>query len=636
MTMRMDISIGPVQGFVAQSRRTRDLWGSSYLLSFLSAHAMRGAKEAGASIIQPVDADPLYRWVLGHGGGEAPRTGTVPNRFVVKVDGAVQEVAEASIQAFMRAWERVHRAVWERFVAHAAPDGNGTRAIWKRQVDMFWEIAWTAGEADDGALLGRRKHWRSHRSPDEPGDKCTVMHDLQELSGYVRSGGSESRDQQDQFWRRVRDRLGPLDMRDNERLCAIALVKRLFPKVGVEALGWKVDTSHWPSTVYVGAVPWIRRVESIAPDKARQYAEAVREYASDVLAEHQPAFTGLDEAAAGDFPRLDANYFHRDQVKDGRLTPLADDESSGVRAELARLLQAIYDARDATRGRQLGRPPSFYALLLADGDRLGKLAGKLGRSLVSRKLSTFTDKVPAIVEQNDGVTIYAGGDDVLAMLPLPQALSCADSLSNCYRCAFDNAPEATLSAAIVFAQVRIPLLAVIREAHHLLDDVAKEANGRDSLAAAVLKPGGLNCQWVTTWNRTHPDGSSSRAAELLRSLTEHLGKCVGDPGLSSGLLYRIRDMLAMLGAWDRWEPGLWGGLPKGFDVQGLLRAEILRSLDGTTMESAETRVQELADLTWKTMVRARAGHIGDESQAGVDALLLARFLAGDGIEETSQ
>ena len=33
---RLDISIGPVQGFVSQSRRTRDLWGSSYLLSFLS------------------------------------------------------------------------------------------------------------------------------------------------------------------------------------------------------------------------------------------------------------------------------------------------------------------------------------------------------------------------------------------------------------------------------------------------------------------------------------------------------------------------------------------------------------------------------------------------------------------------
>lgn len=61
MTMRLDISIGPVQGFVAQSRRTRDLWGSSYLLSFLAAHAMHGAQQAGGRIIRPVvGKDPLY------------------------------------------------------------------------------------------------------------------------------------------------------------------------------------------------------------------------------------------------------------------------------------------------------------------------------------------------------------------------------------------------------------------------------------------------------------------------------------------------------------------------------------------------------------------------------------------------
>ena len=44
MTVRIDISIGPVQGFVAQSRRTRDLWGSSYLLSVFSGYAMLGAE----------------------------------------------------------------------------------------------------------------------------------------------------------------------------------------------------------------------------------------------------------------------------------------------------------------------------------------------------------------------------------------------------------------------------------------------------------------------------------------------------------------------------------------------------------------------------------------------------------------
>ena len=97
-----------------------------------------------------------------------------------------------------------------------------------RQVGSFWEVSWTAGPYGDcGNLLARRKQWRSHSPPDEPGDKCTVMHDLQELSGHVRTRHAR---QQDEFWRRVKRHLGELDLRDNERLCPVALVKRLFPK----------------------------------------------------------------------------------------------------------------------------------------------------------------------------------------------------------------------------------------------------------------------------------------------------------------------------------------------------------------------------------------------------------------------
>ena len=41
---RLYFTIGPVQTFVAQSRRTRDLWASSYLLSHLADVAMRPSR----------------------------------------------------------------------------------------------------------------------------------------------------------------------------------------------------------------------------------------------------------------------------------------------------------------------------------------------------------------------------------------------------------------------------------------------------------------------------------------------------------------------------------------------------------------------------------------------------------------
>ena len=640
MSTRIDISIGPVQGFVSQSRRTRDLWGSSYLLAFLSAHAMRGAQDAGGEIVQPLIAgDPLYRWVGGDRSGEAPRIGTLPNHFVVEVDSDAEPVAEAAVESFRFAWNKVCAVVRDRYITHTGSAGNGTETIWKRQIGAFWEITWTAGPSGcGGGLLARRKRWRSHCPPDEPGDKCTVMHDRQELSGFVRAQNSDG---QDAFWGLVRTRLGLLDLRDNERLCAVAFVKRLFPRVAGDALGWDVGASHWPSTVYVGAMPWMRRVERAIPRQAAAYAGAVEQHAKDeVFSMQRPSF-GLGVQAAGGFSKLDANYLHREFVMSERRCPLVEGAGSETRRELIRLLKDIYESRDE-EGRQLLPPPLFYALLLADGDRLGRLLGKLGSETVSKALATFTCSVPDIVEKYQGVTVYAGGDDVLAMLPVPDALVCAEALSDTYRRAFADAGAkdgATLSAAVVFAQVRLPLNHVLDEAHRLLDSVAKDGNGRDSLAAAVLKPGGLHCQWVTTWARHSPDGAAPRAVDLLYGLVRQLETNAAAPGLSGALIYRMRDTLTRLCGWEQWRPGSWGNLPEDFDTRAILCSEIHHSLSVRMDDGAEACADELTASVWNLLGPAR--NMGDGgagaapkdngagaiTHAGVDALLLARFLA---------
>ena len=613
MTSRLDFSIGPVQGFVAQSRRTRDLWGSSYLLSFLSACAMGGIEEAGGEVIEPiVTEDPLYQWVRGCRSGDAPKIGSLPNRFAVEVVGdsrAAARAARAGVDALKDAWMQVSDAVWEKFVEHASSFGAGTRQIWERQISSFWEITWTIGPADGqaGSPFARRKSWRSHRLPDEPGDKCTVMHDLQELSGYVRSQRGDSV-RQDQFWEHVCKRTGLLDLQAKEYLCAIALVKRLFPKTGHQALGWEVNATYWPSTVHIGARPWIHRVQSTVPGKARSYAEEVRLNAQNGV------------FLAGSFSSLDANYYHRESVKTKRLCPLG--RNSG-RDELDRLLKEIYNATDE-QGKQIGQPSSFYALLLADGDRLGKLAGQLGKQRVGEALARFTQQVPGIVKEYGGQTVYAGGDDVLAMHPVPEALHCATRLAQCYREVFRKAPGATLSATVLFAHIRLPLSTVIREAHHLLDNVAKDENGRDSLAVGVLKSGGLNCQWVTTWNRQQRD-----AVACLDKLIKLLKPGDVEPGLSSALIYRIREVLTRLCEWESWRPGSWGSIPADLDMPALLRAEIGHSLDIRMSESQgmDTPTAALTNPVWRLMQRSCAPSDtrgGDRRlEAGLDALLLA-------------
>ena len=598
---------------------------------------MRGAEQHGGRIISPiVKSDPLYLWIRNKE-GKTPEIGSLPNHFVIETNESADVVARAATCSLKEAWRQVCDAIWRRFMKEIASDGHNTEEIWKRQTQNFWEVLWTAGTGpDDGSLLARRKHWRSYYPLEEPGDKCTVMHDLQELSGFVRARGRGQRKRQDEFWEQIRNDpcVGLLNLREDERLCAIAFVKRLFPLV-TEALGWKVDATQWPSTVYLGAWPWMKQAYTTASQEAERYAKEVEEVAKEVPG------TVLSRPPIGDIgskadilARLDANWFHLNFVRDDRrcLLPTEDTENPERREHLVRLLKEVYEATDSS-GRPLGKPSSFYALLKADGDRLGKLVREIGPKPVGKALARFTREVPEVVRQHDGVTVYAGGDDVLALLPVPRALLCAETLSDRYRSTFDGDTGAipTLSAAVVFAHIRLPLRSVLSEAGRLLDDVAKDDNGRDSLAVGALKPGGMHCQWVTTWKR-HRSERDSSAVQSLNRLVDKLSKNGDDPGFSSSLVYRIRETLSLLCGQHQWEPGIHADPPEDLDVRAFLRAEILRSLtlcstDGTEGRTVEEQAVEWAELVEGILSRARADENTTSTTVGLDALLLAHFLA---------
>ena len=256
--------------------------------------------------------------------------------------------------------------------------------------------------------------------------------------------------------------------------------------------------------------------------------------------------------------------------------------------------------------QQLGSPSIFYALLLADGDSLGKLLQSYGTKPVSEALLRFTNQVPRIVKDHSGVVVYAGGDDVLAMVPVPTALACAQTLADAYRASFDwehsalpgnSATEAavtsegpvvsdetqikaepTLSAAVLFTHARIPMGNALDEVRRLLDDVAKDGNGRDSLAVGVLNRGGINAQWVTSWQRpSFKNDSLIEALDALQAIVAHLDRDDGGR-LSSSLLYRIRNTMGLLCNWPSWSPGSWGELIESIDLPSFLRSDVKSSL----------------------------------------------------------
>ena len=85
----LHFSLGPVQGFVAQARRTRDFWAGSFLLSYLSGRAMDHIIQNGGEVVFPSVKDerrtrPHCRRPTHRNGStvkDAPIIGSLPNRF---------------------------------------------------------------------------------------------------------------------------------------------------------------------------------------------------------------------------------------------------------------------------------------------------------------------------------------------------------------------------------------------------------------------------------------------------------------------------------------------------------------------------------------------------------------------------
>ncbi|WP_273888960.1 type III-B CRISPR-associated protein Cas10/Cmr2 [Rubrobacter naiadicus] len=623
----LHFTLGPVQGFVSQARRTRDLWSGSFLLSYLSGQAMRAVLDGGGKVIfpevgdQPSITDPLLAAIMGHplSGNENPQTGSLPNRFKAEVpDDFDPKRCRDAVQS---RWQEIADAIWERYVAPVAGHGKGTKKIWKRQVESFWEMRWVLGEdpgdRSDQRWLDLRKNWRTHHPPAEPGDKCTLMGNWQELSGYVRA---KERDAQKEFWNELRRKSGELNLGEHERLCAIALIKRLFPGVAEDAIGWKLEAGTWPSTPYMAAVPWIE--EAHERSEAEEYLNILQEDGTPrwAFGEYDTKLPCL--RGAGRFAKLDGNLFHKTALDNERAMP---ELSAQKREKLLDVLSKL--------NRAVGHPASpFYALLLMDGDRLGSLLqhDQIDPKDVSRALARFTEGVDEIVGEHCGRTVYAGGDDVLALLPLDRALSAAEKLRERFLKSFDavlggRRPKGedgeplrtTISAGLVFAHYNTTLRSVMREAHRLLDEVAKDRNGRDSLAVSVLTGSGRTVEWVSGWEES-PGGTL--IARHLQNLASSF-----DEQFAGRFFYNVRERFGVLTGEDDHT------LIPSLDAEKLLVAEYLKSREREgDREAAEAVIEQLL----KVCRERRGGEPADEKTLNVSGAMLVRFLAtkGRGVE----
>ncbi|MEM7018047.1 MAG: type III-B CRISPR-associated protein Cas10/Cmr2 [Pseudomonadota bacterium] len=641
-------TLGPIQSFIAQARRTRDFWAGSFILSWLSAIAMEAVQKQGGQILFPACDDNVLDWLRGDKTSpkdtDMPRQASVPSRFKAKVGPGFRP--EEVTESVKIAWQALAERVWVEDLKLS--NDSETRRIWERQINGFWDILWVLTEDPQAnEVLEQRKHLRQHSMPEEPGVKCMIMDGWQELSGAA-GPGRELRD----FWRQELN-INTLDLREGEQLCAIAFIKRRFTHYyrtlkiampgGWTAHGWPLNPQGQsgfygvPSVSYMAAVHWLKQVITEADikllDEFIENANALSSGYGEWHTNIRVIRESLDDRDIGQtFASLDGDLFFETSLTNPRMYP----QNTETR-KLLSILRKIQQQISAT-------PSPFYAVLLMDGDSLSQLIHRLSnQEAVSNALKLFTADVPGCIEKYNGFPVYAGGDDVLAVLPLEDVFKCAIEIRKIYLQAFSAIAQgfqekdaavmrqASISAAVEFAHVRTPLMKVLQDGHKLLDDVAKDGRGRDALAVRVWKPGGKALEWAQPWARC-----SSGSELILEETARHFRDSDGEAPFSSKFFYKIRglyelmqttesdkqvlnrdDALLMMAS-EYLDSGANDGRKEKLDIAGALK--IVTPL----LEQCLPTIREADKLStdWQTLERFE-----------VDGALLVRFLASKGLEQ---
>ena len=636
-------TIGPVQGFVAQARRTRDFWAGSFLLSYLSGVAMAATRNlAGEDAIRFPKPDPNFLHAIIEGesrsGEPLPSQGSVPNRF----KAIVPEGFDGSkvVSAVKAAWQGLANVIWQKDLSKF--NDTMTQFIWDEQIRHFWEISWVVTKEGQSSLpvLDMRKNWRTYLPTPQEGRKCSLMEGWQELSGHL----SPDKNARETFWQQVQQNIDTLDIQKGESLCAMAFIKRrfvhYFPSFRVESAlpnltfhGWEIPKSV-PSVALLAAEPVIKEL-----------AQAENETVITNLQSFKNAWNscGGKHGEKNSLPASIRNVSIQGSVDlslDGiAWHPLVYDNAKAYGLSASKARDAKHALKSLYNSASVQAPSPFYAVLMMDGDSLGKqMSAESKQQGISEALSQFTQGVSPIVDNHNGFLIYAGGDDVLALLPMESAISCAIDIREHYNDSFRSVNskqvgeaqqiETSISAAILYNHIKTPLTKILHEAHDVLDNHAKEGAGRDAIAIRVTKQSGVNLDWAQPWQHALTDDQTSiylqQMAEQLFSLSDS-----GSLEASHSFLYQIRSHTNRLVADASIYDSALSELLSDLIAVDYVNSGINRV---NSIQSAKVRTERLLQQCTPHR-RVESGgefHISPQGTLSIDGALLALFLATKG------
>lgn len=595
----LKFQLGPVQDFIAAGRSTRDLWSGSYLLSWLMAAGMKAlSSQIGPdSVLFPnLYEQPLFdlHWKrdlwdkikLGDKTGwqsleydqndSRLLTPNLPNVFLAVVpQERATELAKGVEEAIQDEWQRIAKDVWS-YCEEASLTSEDLKARFDKQVEKFLTISWltTPWPQSPEDALNLSENFTDDMPIGEARKRVQAIIDMAEKQMPEAHRDSRYYVGQDK---------GPKQVLNNVGLAwsvilafnswQLDAVRQTCDFQAQNSGGWDIDTTNnkdsltgkeeavaggrvwfetcqkklkgsWKSRFkkehWLGAPTLIKRLWDIA------YLE--KEW--DLPIQTMPNTRGLAEH----------DPFAKDENND-------DDQSAAVDEIVGEPKRGKYFAVLAFDGDQIGKwisgekTPTFGSQLANYKDGSGNpgfgskpyfeaphFEGFLDSQRpvspsyhlqFSEALGNFALRCTrTIVEAYLGRLIYAGGDDVVALLPADTALGCAKALRTAFQGADCHGPKEKLifsspapgylqsdqykdqlgnpipfivpgpaadaSVGIAIAHFKAPLQDIVRQAQAAEKRAKRslENGGHDRAAVAItlMKHSGEIQHWGTKWD----------------------------------------------------------------------------------------------------------------------------------------
>jgi len=595
------VSVGPVQEFISEARKVRDLWIGSQLLSLMTRKALEYLSPHGDGIIVPVRVRSHSEYAC------------VPNRFIARTNlEQLQNLAGKGSSPIPETWRQICDKARER--SGVELDSDSLR-LWDFQLHDLWQLMWVAIpvsdtdlQSDYSAKVQQLQQALESRKATRTFDAWVGSHAFKcSQCGKREAMGPAKRSENRKFWREVaRNPAG--QVRDGDSLCAVCLVKRF---VAAEALG--LDEPKFASTADV-AVQSFKEALKARPDagEVKRLQAAINGLLpllgrKGIGENNIDAIPGVLLFAEELRPQSLVKEFFPWLQRNG---PGFENKARELKEQAQNVQKCLGDIRET-----LGIEPSkYYVLFQMDGDHMGEYMSHVENVTEQRDksklLGELATEIPDELSGRGWRTVYSGGDDVLAMGPLEDALAVALTAARRFR---QKLPGRTASAGMVITHYHNPLRKALQMLRENVED-AKEVYGRDALVTTVWLASGTAYTCGHKWDMV--EQSMLPALSWMKR------------GLSPAF---VHDVLEELDAFYH-EDGTQFETQMFLDYAGRLFKRHLPPGDNADTEG-ERFLQKLATVAYPDNVRALARSGEDVMQVFADSLRVIPFMHRERVEK---